>query len=33
MSVSNSLLALLSLDAYNRGYDAGIAGLSDEGGA
>ena len=26
------LLAILSLDAYNRGYGAGIEGLSDEPG-
>ncbi len=30
MTISNELMyAILSMDAYNRGYGAGIAGLSD----
>ncbi|WP_299862490.1 hypothetical protein [uncultured Hoeflea sp.] len=32
MTISNDLfLAILSMDSYNRGYDAGITGLGGEG--
>ena len=32
MTLSNDLfLAILSMDSYNRGYDAGITGLGGEG--